>query len=119
MAEVHAMYGICVPGRLFRDVPHVRHVTVQLRLNRGRTGFFISISISVVVRRFSATSVRGSLLRIQARAARVPDDHVQHPAGGAHAPALVPERLVHDDGGRYLTVRRVLRRALLYTIKYV
>mmetsp|Transcript_7754 Transcript_7754/g.20584 ORF Transcript_7754/g.20584 Transcript_7754/m.20584 type:complete len:242 (-) Transcript_7754:27-752(-) len=116
---MYVMYGICLPRSLFRDLSHVRHVAVQLREYGCRTGIFTHQLISVVVRRQCTSGLCRCVPRLQARAARVPDDHVEHPAGSPDAAALVPERLVHHHRRWYLTVRRVLRRVVLYTIKYV
>ena len=69
--------------------PHLRLVAVLLRLDGGRARRFISIIVGTVVRGLRTSRLCRSLPRVQARAAGLPDDHQQHPAGSAHAPALV------------------------------
>ena len=40
----------------------------------------------------------------------------QHPERSAHAPALVSQCVVHDDGGGYPTVRGVLRGIIFHSV---
>merc|ERR1712072_1479987 len=93
--------------------------TVLLRLDGGRARRVAGLTPRSLVWGLSTSRLCRGLPRVQARTLGLPDDHVEHPAGSADAPALVPERLVHDDGGRHPTVRGVLRRVVLYTLKYV
>ena len=114
----------CAPRSRFlafvfaRSSPSTRFCTERLDGGRARSsssGIFLALWFGVSV----PLVFVGAYLGYKREPLAYPTITSNILKGSAHAPALVPERVVHDDGRRHLTLRGVLRRAVLYSLEHV